>query len=93
MKTLIQVETGKPSRSHDLAALRDTIGVLAIQADTRTGRLYTGMLSQVSGILEWRPETRYHGRGIPSHTARAWLGEASEVYRDVVGTLILDGAI
>ena len=94
MKTLIQVETGKPPRrSHDLIALRDAIGVLAVQADTRTGRLYTGVLSKASEVLEWRPEIRYHGQAVPSHTARAWFGEASEVYRGVVGSLILDGAI
>ena len=94
MKTLIQLETGKPpSRSHDLAALRDAIGVLAAQADTRTGRLYARLLALGSGILDWRPEMRYRGEIISPDTSRAWLEEADKVYAEIVGTLILDGAI
>ena len=94
MKTLIQLETGDPpSRSHDLTALRDTIGVLAALADTRVGRLYARLLPPGSGILDWRPEMRYRGETVSPDTSRAWLEEADEVYAEIVGTLILDGAI
>ena len=93
MKTLIQVETGRPRRSHDLAALRDEIGVLAAQADTRTGRFHAGLPSMASEILDWDPEMRYRGEVVPPDTSRAWWEEADAVYAEIVGNLILDGAI
>ena len=69
------------------------IGVLAALADTRVGRLYARLLPPGSGILDWRPEMRYRGEPVPPGTSRAWLEEADEVYAEIVGTLILDGAI
>ena len=94
MKTLIQLETGKPpSRSHDLAALRDAVGVLAVLADTRTGRLYASLLALGSGILDWRPEMRYRGETISPDTSRAWLADAGKAYDEIVGTLVIDGTV
>ena len=94
MKTLIQLETGKPpSRSHDLAALRGAVGVLAALADARTGRLYASLLPLGSGILDWRPEMRYRGETVPPGTSRAWLEEADKVYAEIVGTLVIDGTV
>lgn len=94
MKTLIQLETGKPpSRSHDLAALRDAIGVLAVLADARTGRLYASLLALGSGILDWRPEMRYRGETISPDTSRAWLADAGKAYDEIVGTLVIDGTV
>ena len=94
MKTLIQLETGKPpSRSHDLAALRGAVRVLAVLADARTGRLYASLLPLGSGILDWRPEMRYRGETVPPGTSRAWLEEADKVYAEIVGTLVIDGTV
>ena len=67
--------------------------MLAALADTRVGRLYARLLPPRSVILDWRPEMRYRGETVPPETSRAWLGEADEVYAEIVGALILDGAI
>jgi len=54
MKTLIQVETGRGSRSHDIVGLRDTLGTLATQAGAHTGRFYVPLAALLRGaeVLE-----------------------------------------
>ena len=95
LKTLIQVETGRASRSHDLTSLRDEVGQLAAQAGVRTGRFYLAAAAslQASGILAWRPGMRYRDAELASNEAGTWLQDAHDAYHRIVGELFLAGEI
>ncbi len=105
LKALIQVESGrrvrrshKPTevrRSHELTGLLDELDVLAVQATTRTGRLYVRVAAvlRTADVLRWQPPMRYRGPEVTSSEADAWLRNAREAYDLIVGDLILEGAI
>ena len=96
LKTLIRVESGRPVRhSHKLTGLLEEMDVLAVRAETRTGRLYVGVAATLkkADILRWKPEMRYRGPEVTSSEADAWLRDAREAYGLIVGSLILEGAI
>lgn len=96
LKTLIQVQTGRGTKSHDLARLSSSIRAIAAQAGPQTQRHFTAATVLLNGasILSWNPETRYRARGeVTSAVAGAWLQEASAVYSRVIGGLRLDGEI
>ncbi len=96
LKTLIQVQTGRPTISHDLAGLRNSLGAIAAQAGPQTQRYFSAATALLNGasILLWNPEMRYRavGYGTPA-TAGSWLQEAGDVYSRVIGGLRLDGVI
>lgn len=95
IKTLIQVETGQGSPSHDLVHLRDILGLLATRAGARTGRFYipVATLLRDAEVLGWEPGIRYHGPETDPSSAETWWQEASDVYSLVIGGLTLDGVI
>ena len=95
LKTLIQVESGKVRYSHELTDLLDELDVLAVQATTRTGRLYVRVAAalRTADVLRWQPPMRYRGPEVTSSEADAWLRNAREAYDLIVGDLILEGAI
>ena len=95
LKALIQVESGKARRSHELTGLLDELDVLAVQATTRTGRLYVNVAAalRTADVLRWKPRMRYRGPEVTSSETDAWLRNAREAYDLIVGDLILEGAI
>ena len=96
LKALIQVESGRRvRRSHELTGLLDELDVLAVQATTRTGRLYVNVAAalRTADVLRWKPRMRYRGPEVTSSEADAWLRNAREAYSLIVGSLILEGAI
>ena len=95
LKTLIQVESGRARRSHELTGLLDEMDVLAVQAKTRTGRVYVRVAAalRTADVLRWRPEMRYRGPEVTSSEAGVRLRNAREAYDLIVGSLILEGAI
>ena len=95
LKTLIQVESGRARRSHELTGLLDEMDVLAVQAKTRTGRVYVRVAAalRTADVLRWQPRMRYRGPEVTSSEADAWLRDAREAYGLIVGSLILEGAI
>ena len=95
LKTLIQVESGRARRSHELTGLLDEMDALAVQAKTRTGRLYVRVAAalRTADILRWRPEMRYRGPEVASSEADAWLRDAHRACGQIVGRLILEGAV
>ena len=91
LKTLIQVESGRQVRhSHELTSLLDELDVLAVQATTRTGRLYVRVAAalRTADVLCWKPRMRYRGPEVTSSEADAWLRNAREAYSLIVGSLI-----
>ena len=96
LKTLIQVESGRRvRRSHELTGLLDELDVLAVQATTRTGRLYVRVAAalRTADVLRWQPRMRYRGPEVTSSDAEAWLRDARRAYGPIVGSLVLEGAI
>lgn len=96
LKTLIQVQTGRRTISHDLAGLRNSLGAIAAQAGPQTQRYFAAAAALLNGasILGWNPEVRYRAVGyVTSATAGSWLQEAGAVYSRVIGGLRLDGVI
>ena len=95
LKTLIQMETRRTRRSHDLASLSSTLGAIAAQASFRTQRVYVSAAAFLHGsrIVAWKPEMRYRAAQVTRSTARAWFREAQEFYRLTIGRLRDDGVI
>ena len=96
LKTLIQLETGDVTYSHDLPGLCGRFDGLAAQMGARHGRVYLGAEASLraSRVLNnWTPEQRYHGPGVTANDARAWHQEADVAYRQILGRLILAGAL
>ena len=95
LKTLIQVESDRVRRPHELTGLLDEMDVLAVRAKTRTGRLYVRVAAalRTADVLRWKPPMRYRGPEVTSSEAEAWFQEAREAYDLIVGSLILEGAI
>lgn len=96
LKTLIQVQTGRATRSHDLPRLSNSLGAIAAQAGPQTQRYFataTALLNG-AGILGWNPEMRYRANGgVTSARAGTWLQEAGAVYAGTIGGLRLDGVV
>lgn len=96
LKTLIQVQTGRRTISHDLAGLRKSLGAMAAQAGPQTQRYFAAaaaLLNRAS-ILGWNPELRYRANGgVTPATAGGWLQEASVLYARIIGGLRLDGVV
>lgn len=95
LKSLIQIETGAATISHDLARLQTTLWRLATQAGSKTARYY-GPLSALLGgadVCRWESQMRYRGAGMSHGEADRWLREVTDVYSLVIGGLTLDGAI
>lgn len=95
MKTLIQVETGSGSRSHDLAGLDRTLGMLAARVGAQTARIYAraAPLLRDPQVLAWDPAMRYRGPATTRVHAEQLFRSASSVYREVIGGLALDGVL
>ncbi|MDE0449348.1 MAG: HEPN domain-containing protein [Spirochaetaceae bacterium] len=96
LKALIQVQTGRGLRSHDLAGIRRSLGAIAAQAGPQTQRHFATAAALLSNarILSWNPEMRYRAGGrVTSTVAGSWLQEAGAVYSRVIGGLRLDGVI
>ena len=95
IKTLIKAEICNAPRSHDLGSMRESLGVLAVHADTRTSRSFTLLAATLTedGIQSWRPQMRYRACEVTHEKARAWLDEAASAYALVIGGLTLDGEI
>ena len=96
LKTLIQVQTGRRTISHDLAGLRNSLGAMAAQAGPQTQRYFAAAAALLNGasILGWSPESRYRASGeVTSATAGTWLQEAGTVYARIIGGLRLDGVV
>ena len=95
LKTLIRVESDRVRHFHELTGLLEEMDVLAVQAKTRTGRLYVRVAAalRTADVLRWKPEMRYRGPEVTSSAAEAWFQEAREAYDLIVGSLILEGAI
>lgn len=95
LKALIQVESGGPRHFHELTGLLDAMDGLAVQAKTRTGRLYVNVAAvlRTADVLRWQPRMRYRGAEVTSRDAEAWLRNARDAYDLIVGSLILEGAI
>ena len=95
LKSLIQLETGQGSRSHDLTDLDSTLRTISSQAGHQTQRRYVAAKAVLSGssILNWGPGMRYQASQITAGTARAWLQDATAIYSHVIGGLRLDGVI
>ena len=96
LKTLIQVQTGRGTRSHDLAGLRSSLGAIAAQAGPQTQRYFAAAAALLNGasILGWNPEVRYRANaGFTSARAGTWLQEAGAVYAGIIGGLRLDGVV
>jgi HEPN domain-containing protein len=95
MKTLIQVETGSAPRSHDLARLDRTLGTLAVRVGAQTARLYTRAMPLLRNptVLKWDPGMRYRRPVTVQADADASLQAASDVYRVIIGGLVLDGVL
>ena len=96
LKTLIQVQTGRRTISHDLPRLSNSLGAIAAQAGHQTHRYFataTALLNG-AGILGWNPEMRYRANGgVTSAKAGTWLQEAGAVYAGTIGGLRLDGVV
>ena len=96
LKTLIQVQTGRRTISHDLAGLRKSLGGLAAQAGPQTQRYFATAATLLNGadILGWNPKMRYRAIGeVTSARAGTWLQEAGAVYAGIIGGLRLDGVV
>ena len=95
LKTLLQIETGRADHIHGLAALHRQVAALAVQANVTTGRycVAADRLLDKAAILGWSPGIRYREASVSLADARTWRREASVVYSQVVGALVLDGRI
>ena len=94
LKTLIQVETGRADRSHDLTWLRDQFAKFAGQAGSRTGKFLEAVEPlDSSEILRWEPEMRYQEPRIALDTAGKWFQDARDLYDRIIGSLLMDGAV
>lgn len=96
LKTLIQLETGRPRYSHDLSGLCDELDTLAAQASSRTGRYYLGAqvrLRATNILNHWVPEQRYRGPAVSSAEAATWHREAADAYGRIIGQLNLAGVV
>ena len=96
LKTLIQVQTGRGTRSHDLASLSGSLGAIAAQAGPQTQRYFAAATALLNGasVLGWNPEMRYRANGgFTSARAGTWLQEAGAVYAGIIGGLRLDGVV
>lgn len=95
MKTLIQVETGTGSRSHDLAGLDRSLAMLAARVGAQTARFYAraAPLLRDPNVLAWEPATRYRGPAMTQPCADALFRSANDIYNVIIGGLILDGVL
>ena len=96
LKTLIQLETGGPTISHDLSGLCDRLDKLAAQVGARHGKVYLAAEASLraSRVLnDWKPEQRYRGPGVTANDARTWYREGDVAYQQIMGQLYLAGAI
>lgn len=95
LKMLIELETGRVERVHDLAGLRDALSRLARRADAQTARFARPLadLLRNSAILAWDPQMRYQASAVGGDQAEQWVIEAHAVYSAAIGGLIMDGVI
>ena len=95
LKTLIQMQTKRIHRSHDLQRLDSTLGTIAALADRPTKQMYASARKILRGadILAWNPEMRYQAAVTDSSTAGTWLREATAIYSRIIGELKKDGRI
>ena len=96
LKTLIQMQTERFHRSHDLQGLDSTLGTIAALADRPTKQMYASARKILRGahILAWNPEMRYQAADVTdSSTAGTWLREAKYIYSRIIGELKKDGKI
>lgn len=96
LKTLIQMQTKRFYRSHDLQGLDSTLGTIAALADRPTKQMYASARKILRGadILAWNPEMRYQAADVTdSSTAGTWLREAKYIYSLIIGELKKDGKI
>lgn len=94
-KTVIQVETGSAARSHDLAGLDRTLAALSARVGAQTAGLYSRAMPLLRhpDVLGWEPAIRYRGPAISGVDAGARFRAASDVYRVIIGGLVLDGVL
>ena len=96
LKTLIQMQTERFHRSHDLQGLDSTLGTIAALADRPTKQMYASARKILRGadILAWNPEMRYQAADVTdSSTAGTWLREATNIYSRIIGEMKMDGNI
>ena len=95
LKSLWQLETGKPRRGHDLRKLAQAVGAVATVAGVKTARYYKQATSSVTsaGIAAWRPEMRYWSPTMSGGEAQAWCNIAEAVFHETVAQMRLDGEL
>lgn len=95
LKSLIQLESGRPYSSHDLQGINSTLRTIAAQADRRTKQMYASASKILRGadIYAWKPAMRYQAAHVTQSTARRWLQEAESIYNIIIGGLRIEGSI
>jgi hypothetical protein len=95
LKSLVQLETGKALRGHQLATLMAEVSAACMAAGAGTARYVTTHVQGVptARIAVWRETLRYQSPSMTSRDAQIWVDEADQIYSDTVAAMILDGVI
>jgi hypothetical protein len=95
LKSLIVLEGSTPPRHHRLDDLRGDVNRLAVVAGAKAAR-YFGRATQgvvAATISAWNPEMRYRAASMTASRAADWHGEATQVFREIILQMQLDGEI
>lgn len=95
LKSIWQLETGKPRHGHDIVTLAQAVSAAATVANAKAARYFKAATSGVasSAIAGWKPEMRYQSPTMDADVAQAWWNIANAVYRETVAQMRLDGVI
>ena len=95
LKSVWQLETGKPRKGHDLPVLAQAVSAVATVAGAKTARYFKAATSGVlsSAIAAWKPEMRYQSPSMSVGDAQAWCNVANAVFLETVGQMRLDGVL
>ena len=91
------VASGPPTGSpgHDLAHLESQVATFASVAGAKTARYFKTATAGVSqgAIASWTPSMRYRSATMTLADARAWYAIASDVFRETIAQMRLDGVL